>query len=129
MISFVLLIKFFIYSTELALDNSGISVAPPKRSRSATSTAIPSGPPTITSSRARRSDVKSKMLEKEDTSSNEDNQSDSDESDSDEEESSDEDENNDENKSSEDTGDNIGKIFIIFCSNLIKIFLLGYRCV
>jgi hypothetical protein len=84
-LSFVLLIQKTLYRTELALDNSGISVAPPKRLRS-TTTAIPSQP-SITTSRARRSDAKSKKLEKE-MSSDEDDES--------------EDENNDKGKENED---------------------------
>ena len=86
-LSFVLLLKKTLYRTELALDNSGISVAPPKRLRS-TTIAIPPQP-SITS-RARRSDAKSKKLAKEMTS-NEDDESD--------------DENNDNGKENEDNSE------------------------
>ena len=62
--SFILLIKKTIYSTELALDNSRISIAPPKHFWTTTATALLSQPH-IASSQARWSDAKSKMFKKE----------------------------------------------------------------
>ena len=91
---------------EQVLDNSGISVAPPKRSRSITTTtqAIPIQP---ISSRARRSDAKPMTTEKHDNrNGNEDedkgDEDKDDEDDDEDDEDEDEDEENDDNKENED---------------------------
>ena len=89
------LIKNAIYSTELVLENSGVSVAPPVRSRSTTATAMPPKP-TITSTRARRSDAKSTVTKEAKTTGNPTNKDES--SDEDDEDDSDSDETDDNNK-------------------------------
>jgi hypothetical protein len=106
--SFNIFLIFFliitIYSTEEILDNSGISVAPPKRSRSITTATTMPPRATVTSSRVRRSDAKPMTLQE--ATGDVKGVDDDDEDDEDKEGNEEEDEENDDDDSEEEDQDN-----------------------
>ena len=99
------MIKTTVYSTEEILDNSGISIAPPKRSRSITTATTMPPRATVTSSRAHRSDAKP-VTKQEATGEDEKDNDDSGDNHDDEEDEDEENDHDDEEDEDEENEEN-----------------------
>jgi type IV secretory pathway VirB10-like protein len=107
LIFFIIFINIYIittYRSEKVLDTSGISIAPPERSRAITSTMPPR--PTITGSRKRRSDIKPDEKAAENgPNDKEENEEDEEEDKEDEDDSEEDEDKEDEDEENEDDSD------------------------